>query len=514
MKTKFIFSLLLVVGITSCKKLDFDDPTRLTNTEAATQITDLGLKLANSSVQRALFNTTESYAGVAMAGLADQVSMTNRFQEWWDFCEEPRKRISNSNSYGGYENWNYIYGQLYQANLDATTVIDIAVVQNKPVKTTAGVDRTADAITAAYFAKGLAQGHLGVMFDRGIIVDQVGLSTRDYPASYKQMIENGVANLDKAIAAANANASFTFDFIQANPLTKAQFIAICNSYAARFLASIPRSKAEATALGTTFWNRVYTYANAGVTTDFTTTYVTGGVFNEAMSQCLVRGSANQAGYAPVDIKVAQLADNTGTYPNYYPAAPAILNPITTSDARFTQYFEYTTNFLYLRADRNRGLFSNYIRKRWWDTANTLALAGKVSPWVLAEEMRFLKAEAKLWTGDAAAAAALLNDASARRKSVGLLPNIAATEADVRKALHYEYAIELDLAAGNANPFAFMRRNDLLIGGTPTQFPVPAGQLDLLLQPNYTFGGKLNAGELGKYGEVATAPLTGGWKASQ
>jgi hypothetical protein len=451
--------------------------------------------------------------GVFINCWADQLTTTNGTGRWWDASEEPRMQYSNSQSYGGYPGMDIFYSNLYQANLDATTVTDIILNQNKTVVSTSGVDRTQDCLAAAYFAKGLSQGYLGSIFDRGIIVDEVGSSKREFDASYKQLIENGVAQLDLAIAAANANSNWNFDFIPGNTISKAQFIQICNSFAARFLASIPRSKAEAAALGNTFWNRVGTYAAAGMTTDFTTLYVTDGIGNYTQTYGMYHLGTG-ADYLPVDIKLAWMADNTGTYPKVYPLGSDVLPPVVSDDARFDEYFIYTTDYGYLNSARNRKLFSNYARLRWDNPGNWLFDPGAVSPWILVEELRLLKAEAKMWTGDYAAAAALLNDATARRKSVGLLPDIAATEAAVRNTLHYEYSIEIDLAGGSTNPWAFMRRNDLLQTGTPTEVPVPAGQLDLLLIPNYTFGGKANAGQLGIFGEVATASATSGWKVSE
>ena len=94
-----------------------------------------------------------------------------------------------------------------------------------------------------------------------------------------------------------------------------------------------------------------------------------------------------------------------------------------------------------------------------------------------------------------------------------MPAVAATEVELRKALHYEYAIEIDGAGGAFVPFTFMRRNNLLIGGTPTEYPLPQLQLELAKSAVYTFGGKDFFGEKGSFGEIATAPNEG-WKASQ
>ena len=159
------------------------------------------------------------------------------------------------------------------------------------------------------------------------------------------------------------------------------------------------------------------------------------------------------------------------------------------------------------------MFSNYIRERWTNSSNSLAEVGSVNPYFLAEEVRLLKAEARLWLQDYEGASALLNETGAARKSQGHLGDVAANEDAIRQALHYEYAIEIDAAGGVTVPFAFMRRNDLLIGGTPTEYPIPQKQLELIGEELYSFGGKEYIGEKGIFGELATANDVG-WKASE
>ena len=159
------------------------------------------------------------------------------------------------------------------------------------------------------------------------------------------------------------------------------------------------------------------------------------------------------------------------------------------------------------------MFCNYIRERWSNSQNSLAEVGSINPYFLAEEVRLLKTEAKLFLNDLAGAVALLNDPGSSRKSKGHLEDVAASETAIREAIHYEYAIEIDGAGGATVPFAFMRRNDLLIGGTPTEYPIPQKQLELIGEDLYTFGGKEYMGEKGIFGELATA-LDNGWKPSE
>lgn len=508
---KSVLYIFLAALLVSCESLDFDDPSTLTNDEAANKIKSFGYSLTTSSVQTA-FKTTTSASGVHFSLLGDQTTNTNGNSSWWDYSKEPRVRIVNNSSARGYAGTLVpFYNNFYQANLDATKVIDL--IENQGIKAydDAGVDRTSDCLIGAYYAKGVSQGYLGVIYDRGIIVDSPTVSDRSFPNSYKELIQNGISLIDKSIELAQASSSFSFDFLLETPISKENFIKLANSIAARILSSEARDKAEATALGDDYWKRVLSYAEKGLTSDFLITTVSGGYYNELVDRLVYLYSGGA--YLPVDIKVPYLADKTGTYPNYYPTDATILGPVETDDKRFHEYFGYTTNFGILMEARGRGLFSNYYRKRWANSSNSLNVPGAVNPYFLAEELRLLKAEAKFWLKDYTGAAADLNDATASRKAKGQLPDIAATEGALRAALHYEYAIEIDGAGGAFVPFTFLRRNDLLIGGTPTEYPIPQKQLELIGLDLYSFGGIEYAGETGIYGELATA-RDNGWKQSE
>jgi len=510
---KIIYYSLLLISLVSCESINFDTPSTLTNEEAVEKIKSLGYVLTTSSIQTT-FNTTTSYAGGSHFSIwADQSTNTNGSSSWWDFANEPRLQFNNNSAYRGYASVLEIYSKFYQANLDATKVLDLIEKQQVKIYDGSGNDRTADCLVGAYYAKGVSQGYLGVIFDRGVIVDDVSLTTRNLPNSYKELIENGIALLDKTLQLVDKTPNLKFDFLTGVTISRDDFIKLTNSIAARILSSVARDKKEAEALGATYWNKVLSYASKGFTKDFLITTVSSGYYN-ALVDVLERPYGG-ASYVPVDIKVPYLADKSHTTPNYYPVDnTVILQPIESADKRFYKYFTYTSNFGILMEARGRGLFSNYYRSRWmYPKLTTLNVAGAVNPYFLAEELRLLRAEAKFWLKDYSGSAAELNATNASRKSIGELSDVAATENDLRAALHYEYAIEIDGAGGTFVPFTFMRRNDLLQGGTPTEFPVPQIQLDLIGIETYTFGGIANAGQLGIYGELATA-RDNGWKKSQ
>jgi hypothetical protein len=502
-----LFSLYMLA---SCKKVSFDDPSSFTNDEATALIKDLGLKLVTSSVQTTV-NTTTSSAGTHFSLLADQTTNTNGNSSWWDFAKEPRLRLNNNASYRGAVTMTTFYNNFYQANLDATIALDIIEVQKKNILDNLGTDRTKDCQVAAYFSKGVAQGYLGVIFDRGLIVDEANSSSRSFPNNYKELIANGLKLIDKSIQLAEAYSALKFDFLSGITVNQTTFIQLANSLAARILSSLPRDKNEAAALGSDHWNQVLAYASKGITADFTIATVTGGYYNQLVSG-LVQRNTDGSGWLAPDLKVAWLADKTGNTPKFYPST-GVLPAISSNDKRFAQYFGYTPSFGIMLESRGRGLFTNYYRIRWYNAKNTLNTPGAINPYFLYEEIRLLKAEAKFWLKDYAGAASELNTATAARIAKGELPPITATESALRQALHYEYAIEIDDAGGAFVPFTFMRRNNLLIGGTPTEYPLPQLQLDLAKTQVYTFGGKTFFGEKGQFGEVATAPNEG-WKASE
>lgn len=515
---KLLFIAILYVSLSSCEKMQFDDPTTYTLEEASdsTITPDYYFKLAAGNFQSALFNANDAYYfAVGLAALADQTTVTNRVQEWWDFAKEPRITLNNTQSYAGASHFSYAYDVFYKANLNANIILEGLASGGKGVDAQ-GKDRTQEIYAIAYLIKGISQGYLGIIYDRGVVADKnLGVAGElALPNSYKELIESATGYFDKAIAAANAASSFTLSDFYINVIAdKTKFIQLANSLAARLLASLPRDKAESQALGSAFWNKVLAYANAGLTSDFISSFVTGGYYNYNVHYALTEAGGGP--YLPADIKVAYLADKTGTYPNSYPLDESVvLAPVQTDDARFTSYFKYGTNFGYLRVDRGRNLFSNYKHNRWSQggaNPNTTRITGYPNPVFLFEELRLLKAEAKMWLGDLPGAAAELNASNADRISKGGLPAIGATEAEIRKTLHYEYAISIDLAGGAANPWTFMRRNNLLQKGTPTEFPIPEQQLLLTGDAIYTFGGLSEAGAKGKWGEITAASGDGAWK---
>jgi hypothetical protein len=516
---KKILFIFIVAFATSCEPLQFDDPSTFTLEEAVEVTPDYYFKITSSAFHSALFWSFDATGSTsAFALLGDQITTHNTTYEWLDFNREPRISLNTSDSYGGYDVLSAPYWYFYQANLDATKVI-AGLDKGHPGVDDQGVDRTDEVYAVAHLVKGISQGFLGATYDRGLIVDEdlgPGIE-QDFPHSYKELIENAVTHLDKAISYAGKASSVKLDDFAANAVAeKDLFIKYAYSLAARFLASIPRDREEAKALGNGFWNRVLQYAQAGLTEDFTadplSAWSSTTFYNNSTSY--LSFTVSGVPYLPVDTKLAYFADATGTYPAEYPTDNTVLGPVETNDARFSQYFRYYAAFGgYMNPDYGRQMYSNYGRIRWGDGYSD-ALYNNQQVIMLAEEVRLLRAEAKFWTGDLVGAAAELNDPDADRIALGGLPPVPATEAALEYVMHYEWAISIDIAGGNVGPFAYQRRHNLLQPGTPTEFPITQDQLNLTPVKPYTFGGTDHAGEKGVWGETATAGNDWGWKGTK
>jgi hypothetical protein len=516
-KLYHIVLMFALLPITGCQKMQFDDPNTFTLSEALAITPDYYFKVAASSLSSAMFWSNDAILSTTGFGLlADQTTTHNTSYRWIDFNVEPRIALNTSDSYNGQSVMYGPYQYFYQANLNATKVI-AGLNAGKPGVDSKGADRTNEVYAIAHLVKGISQGFLGATYDRGIIVDQdLGVQTvQTYPNSYKEMIESAVKHLDMAIGFANQASGITMaEFYPGVVADKALFIRFANSLAARFLASIPRDKAEALALGASFWNRVYTYAQAGLTDDFTTAPYAGTGFYYNYSTYYLSFLVSGAPYLPVDIKLAYFADTTGTYPDAYPVDNTVLGPVRTNDKRFANYFQYYAAFGgYLQASLGRYMFSNYGRIRWGNGANA-AMYNNRQVVMLKEEVDLLRAEALYWAGDLAGAAAELNAPASERIAKGGLRQVPVTDAAISFALHYEYAISIDIGGGNVGPFAYMRRHNLLQPGTPTQFPITQNQLRLTSVQPYTFGGMDNAGRKGIWGETGTAGTDWGWKGTK
>lgn len=472
---------------TSCEDLDVENTNQPDLVQALASADDVKSLLDGSTTNA--FTHLIGFTGIYMNLMADQTTTTNAYLSFWNFADQPRVQINNSStnadlgSHVG-SNWSSLNNYIYSAN----TVIDLIEFKGNTMIVD-DVDKTQEMLATAYFVKGLCQGYISLLFDKAYIVNpDTDLAALEFK-TYKELNDVAIQNLDTAISLAQSDSSISLKIHNAYTIDNATFIKLANSFAAKILINLPRTKAEAS---TTDYNKVLTYANKGITEDFNPPTDGGYQFFNNMQDWSTYTLSDGAGYLPTDIKIASLFDET--YPKDYPTDASVTpEPANSSDPRLDEYFEYVTAFGFLRESRGRELFTNYRHRRYFTNNDRGTDPGLSTDIFHTEELDYIKAEATLYASGAGAAKTIL-DNSVRFTKGGITTGD--TPEEIEKALFYEYSIELDLGSTIGTQWMFMRRHDLLQTGTPLQFPVPGTELEITGDQLYTFGGESNGSQEG------------------
>ena len=517
---KYLLILMIsgLLAMASCADLSVDnvnDPTKqAVESDEANQV-----KLLAGGYYDATTALVTSWVP-HVQNMADQSTSTNAFRRFWDFADEPRLRLDNTTTYSASTAISVYFGGMNSAISTANLFI-------------ANTDLSDDIRAQAFFLRGMARGYLGLIYDQSYFLDENFDATTDEAEfqPYTTLIEGALSDIDQAITLASGSSSFVFNAMPnpADTWTQAEFLDIANSIAARIAAGEARTASEAATLD---WDRILTYAEAGLggpnsqstrksfsASNIGSSGEYANYFND-WSNFVVTGTFETgAGYLPSDVKIFHLLDTT--YPTQYPsdnasANEASLPPAQADDPRI-DYFKYTTNPGFLNPTRNANLFTNYFSARhyaendWWPAENKIVF-------MTSSEVDYLRAEAQLLTGSPGEAATTLNNSPAGTGLTDLdgwqLPAVRngyiaqnslsgghtmdGTEsvAEFQFALLREYSVELDQLGGVGIQWFLMRRHDMLQEGTPTMFPVPGSELELLGIENYTFGGPSFAGQTG------------------
>lgn len=369
--------------------------------------------------------------------------------------------------------------------------------------------RTARSKAVGKFIQGVSQGHLALYYDSAVVLHERMLAdtiTAPVFQGYRAVADTAIAQLDGAIAAAQAGPAFTLP-VEAwlfQAMTRDQFVQLANSYAARIIAYTPRTRAERDAVD---WARVIQRVDAGIKTDFAPTAQREILFDDWKRLIARVRSGPPSDFGRPSYHVLGPADSTNGYVNYLatPVANRVAFRITTKDRRIHaatgptvpgKYVGYNASNIFQIA-RGTYRFSHYFYRRngttdTWEVGPQLAVS--------VTEMNLLKAEALIRLNRAAEAVPLIN---LTRVANGELPPVTidgppdAPGCVPRKqngacgslwdALRYEKRIEL---LGNDGITAFFdaRGWQTLSQHTFVQLPVPGRELEVLRRPLYTYGG--------------------------
>lgn len=495
---------------TSCEKLEVEN-TNLPDMERVLA-SPADVLLVVMGQYQAYFQAIKDYnIGMTAHVAADHTTCSWGNFAWRDMSWEPRRAWNNDPSYTDADLSETVY---YGLNSVISSVNDAIVLINNGMEIGPDGADNSMVLASAFLIRGMSIGQLGLSFDKAMVskTDEApGGDVNTYLAQlefkpWNEVIEEAIADLDKAIEIASAN-SFDLPTGTLNGMTvDNNYVArLASSYAARFLTLGARTKSQNETLSWTSkydWSDVLTYANNGITVDFAPIGNglpwDGGSWYDLNIKYL-----RQEGWGRVDMRVVNMIDPV--QPVRYPTdgdglatlgTPPNSGMVSTVDQRFTTDFQYLAANDF-RPERGGWHFSHYRHSRYDLPASTssegLNMGESIGPirelrvW----ENELMKAEAMVRGGNASDAAAIINSASGPRKARGNMPDVASTSADVLKAIFYERFTEL-MNNGYLISYCDTRRNDDLQYGTPLHFPVPGKELLALGLELYTFGGIENA----------------------
>jgi hypothetical protein len=496
---------ILALAVLSCQALEVTNP-NLPDRQRATQ-----QPTAAESFVSTAFRTWwpvgghDDYPSWAFSTIAWEI--TSGFADFGqlELSSEPRAAWNNSpvNARNNVNEspWQGMYRTISAVN-DALIAIDGGLVIVDPV-------RTARTKAVGKFIQGISHGYLGLYFDQAFIVDEdLDLSALTPPAfrPHAEVLTEAIQMLDEAIVVAQGtNFTLPVDSWLYTNLTRDEFIALANSFAARLLVYSARTRAERAAVN---WTEVIRRVDLGIKSDFAPVGQVDVLWDDwKRLVARVRTASRPSDFGRPGYWTLGPADSTNGFVNWAstPVAQRVAFQIRTRDRRIQgsggpttpgAYVGYNLNDIFA-ASRGTYRFSHYYFHRYG--TGTSWQEGPL-PAMLVSEMDLLKAEGLIRLGRAAEALPLINRT---RQANGQLPAVTidgppdAPGCVPRKlsgqcgslwdALRYEKRIE-GLGVSGVIAYFDSRGWQELPENSILQLPVPGSELATLLRQNYTFGG--------------------------
>jgi len=411
--------------------------------------------------------------------LADE--LTSPWGNWGmgEMSREPRRVFDNSSA-------NYILPVIERPWFGMYEILSTAkdVWELMDSGTQLGENGADDMRARAFirFMQGISHGELALIFDKAFIVDETtDLTGKPEFKTYQEIMSAAVSYLEDCIQICQDN-NFTLpdNWIYGNAADNTRLAQIAHSYIARYLAGVARTPQEREAVN---WTQVIQHADAGITTEL----IIASDGNFWFDGYKYFGSRQD--WCRADYKVIGHADTSGAFQAWLSAEPGDRQPfiIHTADQRVAGPDSTTapgTDFSY-----NANYPFESYRASWYRSRRYIDhyISGATSPVSIFNpaELRLLKAEGLYRQGSFAAAAEIVNETRVLRG--GLLPIDGADTALLDK-IKYEKRIEIFLTAGHLM-WVERRGWGELSAGALIQFPVPATELEVLLEEVYTFGGE-------------------------
>lgn len=486
--TRKLSLLGMLVALPACMDMDIVNPNQPDREQALAEEGDVESLLGTGFYR--FWNGTQKYSpGMGLAVVANELTSAYANYGMLPLAEMPRASWDNSPIYPRRDfitnPWNNLY-------LSISNVADalVAIDEGLRFEGSGGTDHTPRARAFGKLSQGLSHGFLALMFDQAVIFDEtLDIENMDPPAPYPEVMEAALGYLEEAIEISEANAfqlpSGDAAWIHGRALTNVEMAQWAHSISARYLAAVARTPTERQAVD---WDRVLYHLDRGVTQD-------DGPQGDGNLWWWATGQRDSI-WIRAAYDLIGPADQSGGYEEWSATPARDRQPfqITTDDRRIHgadgpdspgKYVRYTGSTPPFPDERGTYLQSLYYYHRY-DYHIETSYRG-LMPLFLESEHDLLRAEALLRLNrDRNLAIDLVNK---YRVGVGELEPISDAVSDevLWETLFYEKALE------GANSIAglvyFDRRGwGKLYCGTPLHFPMPGAELELLLMPNYTFGG--------------------------
>jgi hypothetical protein len=447
------------------------------------------------------------HPGLALAAGANFTTSERAGAGQVDFSTIPRIAYPNSVFYNRQETvdnpWFQNYAALAAANAGLRAL-------NSGVKLDSPQSETMLTATAQLL-QGLSLGHLGIWFDKAVIVDEN--STDEEIANsqfspYADVVDKAVEKLDAAITTSSSESfrlpdGFISGYDASNPLDNVKLAQFANTMAARILINSARTPEENSQ---TDWTRVLNYARKGVK-DWDFAPAAQGAAEPGLWVDSYKRETHRPDRIRTSNEIVGLASNSGQLEAWLALPPDDRRPIVveTDDRRLTAEGDPTASGLYFAYNSStHGSLSRgwYRQSRYYPIryASHTGFIGS-SNYCTEDENDLIIAEALLRTnGSKTEAVQIINKT---RVTNGQLPALTGNESteELLNAVFYERLMELGYNAAGLIygdkrrwelPGPYVRTNGSGVyqhyTGTPRNLPVPARELQTLGLDVYTFGG--------------------------
>jgi hypothetical protein len=507
MQTSGLVALLLV-GMVGCVDLDIENPNAPDAERALSTAGDV------ESLIGGAYNSwlsTQSYYGPTMM-------MSNASGQhaapWSNSGMEQYARIPRipTNNIAGADNVDRLARGWYRsyraiaAVRDGLKAIDDGAVTFDP-------DDETRARAFGRYMQGLAHATVAILYDSGFVYDETSDPDATVLVGAQDVFAAAVQYFADAITLAGG-ATFTVPATwMSTDVSAATLVQLAYSQRAKFRAAMARTPAERQAVD---WAAVVSDVNNGITTDWLhhSDCSSGGSFCEEGLRYSIR-----PGWSMANNWVLGMADQSGAYQAWINTPTLNKMPflIITPDTRLPQGADYTaqvanpgahfgtlnpTSSMWKRDDRGTWRWSYYFHDDpdgipYFSSQSGSRIADV--PQVRVHEMQALVAESDFYGGNLAAVATFVNstrtthglnatDATGTNTScVPKLPN--GSCGNLWEMFKWEKRWEDVWVGPYRIGFYFDSRGwGDLMEGTILQFPVPYGEMQILLAQPYNFGG--------------------------